>query len=222
MKNLVVAIGLWVTIINGSIAQDIIWKKTGEKIEAKVLKISDEEIEYKKHSNYSGPTYSVAAYDVVQITFENGEVEKINGTKQIPNANSTYISEASLRHAEPQHIHDEGGRFYVNKRKIGRRTLESWIRQLNDPETILLYNQSKLMRKLGYGLGFGSAGVAYIGLVGEFMLGTGGYILLGGGIVATAMLVTNILLIQRYKVVQSEAIQKYNEALQLNNKYDDE
>ena len=53
-------------------AQDVIYKKNGEEIKAKVQKISELEIEYKKFENLEGPSYSIAKSIVLMIIYENG------------------------------------------------------------------------------------------------------------------------------------------------------
>ena len=56
-------------------AQDVISMKDGREIEAKVLKVSTEELVYKKWSNPDGPEYHIQISDVLQVRYENGEVE---------------------------------------------------------------------------------------------------------------------------------------------------
>ncbi|GAB3531343.1 hypothetical protein GCM10027443_13380 [Pontibacter brevis] len=52
-------------------AQDIVIKRTGEKVEAKVLEISNTEIRYKLFRNQQGPTYVVPKVDVAIIQYED-------------------------------------------------------------------------------------------------------------------------------------------------------
>lgn len=59
-------------------AQDIITKKNGEEIKAKVLNVSDSEINYIKWSNQNGPTYTIAVTQVSMIKYENGETDVFN------------------------------------------------------------------------------------------------------------------------------------------------
>ena len=54
-------------------AQDIIYKIDNKIIEARVLKISDSEVEYKRFSNPDGPTYSILKKQVKMIIYQNGE-----------------------------------------------------------------------------------------------------------------------------------------------------
>jgi hypothetical protein len=59
-------------------AQDIILKTDGTEIKAKVMKISNDEIEYKKFENLLGPNYVVSTSEVFMITYENGLKEVIS------------------------------------------------------------------------------------------------------------------------------------------------
>lgn len=56
-------------------AQDLIVKRDGTVIKAKVAKVGTSEVEYKKWSNQDGPQYSIAVADVLAINYKNGEKE---------------------------------------------------------------------------------------------------------------------------------------------------
>lgn len=62
-------------LINCVVAQDIIVKKDGTAIQAKVMKVGTSEVEYKKWSNQEGPTYAIAISDILAINYINGEKE---------------------------------------------------------------------------------------------------------------------------------------------------
>ena len=53
-------------------SQDIITKKSGETIKAKVLEVTTDEVKYKKFENQNGPIYSVLKTEIVLISYENG------------------------------------------------------------------------------------------------------------------------------------------------------
>ena len=65
-----------------SLAQDIIITKEKEKIDAKVIEVSDAIIKYKKSSHIDGPTFVIEADKVVCITYENGDVDLMTTTNQ--------------------------------------------------------------------------------------------------------------------------------------------
>lgn len=58
-----------------ALAQDLIVKKDGSVIQAKVTKIGTSEVEYKKWSNQDGPQYSISVADILAINYQNGEKE---------------------------------------------------------------------------------------------------------------------------------------------------
>lgn len=66
-------------------AQDIITKKDGVDIKAKVLEVGLSQITYKKFTNLEGPIYTISISDILMITYANGEREVYNvagNTKQ--------------------------------------------------------------------------------------------------------------------------------------------
>jgi hypothetical protein len=54
-------------------AQDVIILKNGDEIEAKVTEILEETIKYKKASNLTGPTYTLAISKIFMIRYELGD-----------------------------------------------------------------------------------------------------------------------------------------------------
>lgn len=66
------------SILSEGMAQDIIYKKDGQKIEGKVVEVSSEYITFKKASNLEGPNYKLPASEILMITYENGTHEIIN------------------------------------------------------------------------------------------------------------------------------------------------
>ena len=89
LKHIVLA----VMCMTGSYAsaQDMIVKKDGTVIQAKVTKIGTSEVEYKKWSNQDGPQYSIAISDILAINYKNGEKETFDNV----GANVT-VADASI------------------------------------------------------------------------------------------------------------------------------
>lgn len=73
--------------------QDLIVKKDGDVIQAKVLKVGTAEVEYKKWNNQDGPLYSIEVSNILSINYENGEKEKF------ANVSSTTSQTASAQSA---------------------------------------------------------------------------------------------------------------------------
>ena len=56
-------------------AQDVIIKKDGRRLEGRVVKITDKEVEYRKLQNPEGPIYTIEIADLIKVEFENGTSE---------------------------------------------------------------------------------------------------------------------------------------------------
>jgi hypothetical protein len=61
-----------------SFSQDVITLSNGTEIEAKVIKITDSEIEYKKWNNQEGPSYVEKISNVSSIKYQNGNKDTFN------------------------------------------------------------------------------------------------------------------------------------------------
>ena len=68
--SLLIAVILFVT--TNIWAQDIVYKKDGEIIEAKVLSVNQSTINIKLFRNQRGPEYSISKTDVLKIKYSNG------------------------------------------------------------------------------------------------------------------------------------------------------
>lgn len=64
---------LCIAVAAVAMAQDLIVKRDGTAIPAKVERVTDSEILYRKASNPNGPQYSIKVSDVLAINYENGE-----------------------------------------------------------------------------------------------------------------------------------------------------
>ena len=60
------------------IAQDVIVTKQSERIDAKIIKVTDAEIEYKQYNNPDGPTFTMSASKIASIIYSNGSVQTFN------------------------------------------------------------------------------------------------------------------------------------------------
>lgn len=61
-----------------SYAQDKIYKKNGDVIEAKVTSVNLKNISYKRADNLSGPEYTIYKKDVDKIVYENGSKDEFD------------------------------------------------------------------------------------------------------------------------------------------------
>ena len=77
MKNLLITITLLIVVSSLS-AQDKIYFKDGSTIEAKVLVVSESNIQYKKFDNQSGPTFEIGLSNINMIVYEKGSHQMFN------------------------------------------------------------------------------------------------------------------------------------------------
>ena len=91
MTNLykyLIIIALCVTSINTN-AQDIITKKDGTDISAKVLEVTTTVIKYKRFENQNGPVISVKKSDVLMVRYENGNKDIFSESVSDDNVSSS-------------------------------------------------------------------------------------------------------------------------------------
>ena len=90
-------------------AQDLIVKKDGSVIQAKVTKIGTSEVEYKKWSNQDGPQYSIAVADILAINYQNGEKETFEnvGAGSSQAAKSEADDQQSIVQVKPEDLSQE-------------------------------------------------------------------------------------------------------------------
>lgn len=85
-----------------SLAQDIIVKKDGTTIKAKVERVTDTVIEYKKFSNLTGPTYTIKILDLLAINYENGETETFSNTEMVTSPSNEFFNGGERRLSDDQ------------------------------------------------------------------------------------------------------------------------
>lgn len=65
-------------------AQDVLVKKDGSTILAKVLKITETEVEYKDFNNQDGPTRVISIVNLQAINYQNGQKESFSVPSSTP------------------------------------------------------------------------------------------------------------------------------------------
>lgn len=73
--------------------QDLIIKKNGDEIKAKVLEVALSIVKYKKFDNLTGPTYEMLKSEVFMIKYENGTKDVINEIETPKNQPSIIVNE---------------------------------------------------------------------------------------------------------------------------------
>ena len=73
-------------------SQDVIVKKDGSSILAKVLEVDTEILKYKKWKNLNGPIYSIKKADLFAVNYENGEKDTFGDNKLDENVTNNSAS----------------------------------------------------------------------------------------------------------------------------------
>ena len=89
MKRLLLIFILTVAAASASFSQDIIYKKNGDEIKAKVNKIGSEEIEYYRFDNLTGPLFTIAKSEVLIIIYSNGSKDIF---QEAPSSNNVPVT----------------------------------------------------------------------------------------------------------------------------------
>jgi hypothetical protein len=196
MKRLVVLLACF---LYGCVlyAQDIITKKDGTDIQAKVTEVGESQISYKKFSNLNGPIYTISISDILMITYENGEREMFNIKKMssLPQGVMTYNS-------------------WSGKISVGGVTIEDdMLDRYFSPEDFQLFKRGKTVSTVGSILAFTGAlpfgySIGYMGAAGETDE-TNLALLIGGG----AVMVAGIVVSSSGGKKMKKAMAKYNSAL---------
>lgn len=80
----------------GCYAQDMIVKKDGSIIQAKVSEIGTSEVKYKKWSNQDGPSYAIAKSEILAINYQNGDKDTFSDAQPITTQEPSEQNEPKL------------------------------------------------------------------------------------------------------------------------------
>jgi hypothetical protein len=76
MKKLIyLSLAFLFVSLSSVLAQDKIYKKGGEVIEAKIIEIGVDEIKYRLYNVADGPAYTIEKDRIIKVVYENGRVE---------------------------------------------------------------------------------------------------------------------------------------------------
>jgi hypothetical protein len=90
MKYIILVLTLFLFSSSFSLAQDKIYLKDGTTIDAKIMKVSDDLIEYKKASNLNGPIFEIATLKIHMVVYENGESQIFDNVTSSSKKESTF------------------------------------------------------------------------------------------------------------------------------------
>ena len=199
-----------------AMAQDIIVKKDGTTIKAKVEKVTDSVIEYKRFSNLTGPTYTIKIADLLAINYENGESETFgnSGTSTVANESLANTGERRLTDAQLLTL----SRFKPEKTEKPKKVVT------NEE----LYKKGKKMKTAGWIVGgtlvVGGLAVFAASAVGDssdgFYVGSifGGTIVAGGLAVGIPLICIGQKKINQSLSIQSAALYQFDIPLNSNAK----
>lgn len=148
---------LFVTISIVSFAQDIIITKDKERIQAKILEVSKDEIKYKKFTYQDGPVFSIDIDEIVTVAYENGEVEIYN-EETIEEKNEMIQAKAeALRKQEAMYgtlIKEDDLYYLCDRDKRTKMDKEAYLEFIQDncPEAYKSYKKGNRLWKAGFGL----------------------------------------------------------------------
>ena len=60
-------------------AQDLIVRRDGQSVKAKITEVNPDNVRYKRFDNLEGPTFTILLSDIQSITYENGTTDSITG-----------------------------------------------------------------------------------------------------------------------------------------------
>ena len=103
------------TILSGIcvLAQDVITRKNGEDIQAKVLEVGQNEVKYVKSSSPDGPTYIISKADIFQITYKDGTKDVFSDYSQ--EMGTTALSPEQISQLRPNMKYRELKNIYSTK-----------------------------------------------------------------------------------------------------------
>jgi len=80
--NYFIFVAITIFVVGNASAQDKIFLKTGNTIEAKILEINQKDVKYKKFNNLEGPIYTKDKMEIYRVVYENGQSEIFNNEQK--------------------------------------------------------------------------------------------------------------------------------------------
>ena len=95
MKKIILTTLTTIGTLTFSFSQDVITKKSGEDIQAKILEVAQNEIKYKKFDNQNGPSFSIAKSDILIVRYQNGTKDVFSDATK--STETTTVSSIDMR-----------------------------------------------------------------------------------------------------------------------------
>lgn len=104
-------------------AQDLITRKDGTDIQAKILEVTTSEVKYKKASNPDGPIFTISKSDILIVRYANGENEIFDDSRNTAAFNTNMEVFPGMRYKDYKDYYNT--RLYV--RQPGDPYTPFWI-----------------------------------------------------------------------------------------------
>lgn len=149
-------------------AQDIIVTTESERIDGKVIEVSDTEIKYKRKDNPNGPTFVLSTDKISSILYKNGEVQTFkHDTGVTPTPGGTIVTVRNvedIRIIPGQEIEKSSrGKYYYGNIELDESLYKDFLK-LSCPDAYKSYTSGEGMMWggsicIGAGIGFGIAAI---------------------------------------------------------------
>ena len=153
-------------------AQDVITKKDGTDIKAKIEEVGQKDIKYKEFSNLEGPTSTIAKTDVLMIQYENGDKDIFTDSQASENQTPQGIMTLDRK----------AGKLAINGVVIDKSSTHLYL----SSEAEAMYKSGDSVSSIGdvlMGIGLGGAAGYFVGSMaggGDPGSGAGFYAVCGG------------------------------------------
>ena len=207
-------------ILTGAFSQDIIWLRTGEKLEGKVIEVGIDEIKYRKMNSPKGPLYALDKNDILQITYVDGSTEKFEKSER-KNYSELHLGEKRDELISSV-IEIRGYEFYYsNKKRVRDDKLTELIFNSGNQKAIEMYKKGVKQRTSSKLLGFAMIPVGVIGVATYSLLSydkslenIGDAAIVLAVVAAGALLVADFTWLKKSKRTKVKAVKIYNKSVE--------
>ena len=148
-------------------AGDIIVTTSSERIDAKIVEVSETEIKYKRQDNLNGPTFVLSTSKIATIIYANGSVQAFEQKKQQPTT-TTYgggaINTSHNSDYRPGMIEKKGDYYWLGDTRMDEEQYFAYI-QKNCEAAWDSYNKGCRLWRAGWGLFGAGAGLLSAGII---------------------------------------------------------
>jgi len=165
MSKLAVTAVIAMFIASAVNAQDIIKRKNGDEINAKILEVGTNEVKYKRFDNQSGPTYTILKSEIFSIQYENGIYDFFSDTPNFETPTPTIENKS-----QPQ-LTSKKGRVFRDGKVLNNKEIRAIM--ADNREALDLFNRATKNEGLLTLWACASGGlIGWFGV--ELLLGKGG------------------------------------------------